>query len=112
VVVPVSRVLRFLSVLPALVFLSACTAGLAGASVAGDYTCTDSIFDSLKLSSGGKAHVTATAFGETHQVDGTYDVQGNKISLTIDVPTMPQPAVFTKSGNTLNGGMLGTCTRH
>lgn len=98
--------------LPALCFLSACSAGLTSGSVAGDYTCSDSILDSLKLDSGGKAHATATAFGETRQVDGTYDVQGDKVSLTIDVPTMPQPAVFARSGNTLNGGTLGTCMRH
>ena len=110
-VVLVHRALRSMWVLPAALLLSACSVGLAGSSVAGNYTCTDSLLDSLTLGSGGKAQATATVLGETRRVEGTYDVRGDKVTLTVDVPTMPPQAVFTKSGNTLNGGPLGTCTK-
>lgn len=49
------RVLRFMPVLPALFLLSACGTGVAGGSVTGQYTCTDSVLDAVSLMPGGKA---------------------------------------------------------
>lgn len=109
-----SRMLKLMSVVPGLLLLSACSTGLAGgfSSVAGEYTCTDSVLDTIKLMPGGKAHATATLFGETRQTDGPYDVRGDKVTVTIDLPPLPSPIVFTRSGNALNGGsVIGTCTK-
>jgi len=89
--------------------LSAC--GSAGASVTGTYACTDSILDTLRLTSDGKASATATLFGETQTKDGTYQVNGDKVTVTI--PAFPAPtAVFTHSGTTLDAGVNGKCTKH
>ena len=91
--------------------LSACSmAGGAAASVAGNYTCTDSILDSLRLTGDGKAVATATLLGETQTKDGTYQVNGNKVTVTI--PAFPAAtAEFTLSGATLDAGVNGKCTK-
>lgn len=100
-----------MSVLPALFLLTACGTGVAGGSVTGQYTCTDSVLDAVNLMPGSKARATATLLGETRQVDGSYTVQGDKVTLTVIVPLIPPSVVFTKSGNTLNAGSYGTCTK-
>jgi len=85
-------------------------AGGGAASVAGHYTCTDSILDALWLTSDGKVSATATLFGETQTKDGTYQVNGDKVTVTI--PAVPAPtAEFTRSGTTLDAGVNGKCPK-
>lgn len=96
--------------LPCVVLLSACGSGGAR-GVTGDYTCTESLLDALTLSSGAKAYATATLFGATLQKSGTYEVDGERVVVKIDPPFPLASMVFTKSGDTLDGGVNGRCTK-
>ena len=88
--------------------LSSCGGGGAS-SVAGNYTCTGSLLDSMNLTSDGKVSATLTMLGNKQTGAGTYQVNGDKVTVTL--PGSP-PAEFTRSGSTLDGGPeLGKCTK-
>lgn len=93
--------------------LSACTRGSARgvSSVAGNYTCADGMLDTLRLTSAGKAYAAVTLFGERREVAGTYELKGEQVIVSIHVPAAPFPTVMIRSGNTLDGGMAGKCTK-
>lgn len=67
--------------------------------------------NTLKLTADGHAYVTATLLGERLEKAGTYRLDGDKVIVMIDPPPMPEGTVFTRSGNTLDGGLTGKCTR-
>ena len=76
-------------------------------SVKGDYTCEGGLLDSLKLESGDKASASATLLGIKQTHEGTYAVDGSKVTVTLN----GQSTVFTQSGKVLDGGeMVGKCT--
>lgn len=89
-------------------FLSACGSGGARglSGVAGNYTCTDSILETLNLTSSGKVYATMMFLGQKMEKAGTYEVDGAKVIVKLDTP-----AVFTRSGNTLDAGVNGKCTK-
>jgi hypothetical protein len=80
-----------------------------GSSVGGNYTCTDSILDSLSLTSDGKVSAALTMLGNKQTLTGTYAVNGDKVTVTL--PGSP-PAEFPRSGNTLHAGVNAKCTKH
>jgi len=89
-----------------LMFLMVVLAGCT--NVKGEYVCDGSLLDSLRLESGGKAHVTATLLGVKSERDGTYSVDGDKVNIVL---APGESAVFTLSGKTLDGGQMGgKCT--
>ena len=91
---------RFASAALLTMFLAGCT------NVDGTYNCQGGLLDSVKLDSG-KADVTMSLLGTKQEHQGTYTVDGNKVTIAID----GQSTVFTLSGKTLTGGeMAGTCT--
>ncbi|HWB21239.1 MAG TPA: lipocalin family protein, partial [Phycisphaerales bacterium] len=57
----------------------------------------------LELKSGGKATVTMSGGGNSMSSEGTYTVDGDKVSITFQGDTQ----VLTKSGSKLTGKMMG-----
>lgn len=101
-----------LVLLPVSLLLSARAGGARITSpVAGDYTCVDGPLDALRLTPGGRVRVTATLYGHRVKRAGTYDVMGGKVSVRIDPPAISSPTVFTRSGDVLDAGLTGRCTR-
>jgi hypothetical protein len=100
--------IRFTVLLLSVLFLSACGSGGARglSGVAGDYTCTDSLLETMKLTSSGKVYATMMLLGQKMEKAGTYEVDGAKVTVKLDTPT-----VFTRSGNTLDAGFSGKCTK-
>jgi hypothetical protein len=61
----------------------------------------------LRLTSNGKVYATVTFLGQKQEKAGTYEVDGAKVIVKMD----PSATVFTRSGNTLDGGINGKCTK-
>jgi hypothetical protein len=79
---------------------------LAGCSkgVKGTYACSGGIvLKSITLDSDNKALVTGNVLGSIQQKVGTYSVNGDVVTITVD----GSPAPFTYKDKTLDGGELG-----
>jgi hypothetical protein len=87
-------------------FLSACGGARGSSGVAGDYTCTDSLIETMKLTPNGKVYANIMLLGQKMEKVGTYEVDGAKVIVKLDTQ-----AVFTRSGNTLDAGFNGKCTK-
>ncbi|MFV1985406.1 MAG: hypothetical protein ACC657_17795 [Thiohalomonadales bacterium] len=61
------------------------------------------IYDALDFRSGGKVYIIA--FGS--EIPGTYELDGNKVI----VMSNGESAVFTRSGDVLDAGIAGKCSR-
>jgi len=81
---------------------------LAGCnSVKGTYACSGGVFlKSIKLDSDDKALVTGDVWGQIQQKSGTYKVDGDNVTITIE----GQAIQFVHKDKTLDGGpMAGKC---
>ncbi|SRR6266496_3410946 len=76
--------------------------------VKGTYTCKGGLFlVGMTLDSDDKALISGNVFGSIQQKTGTYRVDGDTVTVTVDGQSTP----FTIKGSTLDGGELGgLCT--
>jgi len=69
----------------------------------GKYVC-QGVYDWLEFKDGGKVYISAAGM----EIPATYEVDGDRISVTAD----GEGVVYTKRGDALDGGRLGTCSKN
>jgi len=90
------------AILPLLGMLLA--GGCGGGGLNGDYGGPNCIYQKVSFKSGGK--MSFSVFGM--EMPGTYSVEGDKV--VVQSPD-GRGLVFTRKGDTLDGGMAGRCIK-
>ena len=71
--------------------------------IIGTYGGSKCVYQNMEFNEGGKLYISMSGI----QIPATYEVDGNRVSVIAG----GEGIVFTKNGNSLDGGIAGVCTK-
>ena len=71
--------------------------------IIGTYGGSKCVYQNMEFNEGGKLYISMSGI----QIPATYEVDGNRVSVIAG----GKGIVFTKNGNSLDGGIVGVCTK-